>query len=129
MNKNFYTSVSKEFKKYFQLHQSLYTDKINQLFEVIFVLIQKNPVSEVNKEVPPFILTRGTIKAIELLNESIYTKLFLQTTTPNEDILFPYKIYFQFLKSPILKTLPNEALFWAECCKFFLNDTNGKAGI
>ena len=80
------------------------------------------------KEVPTFSLTRGTVKAIELLNESIYTKLFLNTSTPNEEILFPYKIYFHMIRSPVLKTLPNDNDFWTECCKYFSQETQGKTG-
>ena len=74
-------------------------------------------------------MTRGTVKAVELLNETIYHKLFLQKSTPNEDILFPYKIYFQFLKSPILNSLPNDSKFWAECCNFFSIENQGKSKI
>ena len=92
------------------------------------ILNKTNPISEFTKEVPSFSLNRGTIKAIELLNESIYHKLFLQSLPPNEDILFPYKIYFQFMNSSILKSLPNEREFWSNCCKFFLQQTQGKPG-
>lgn len=72
-------------------------------------------------------MTRGTIKAIELLNENLYVKLFHQNVVPHEDILFPYRIYFQFLKTPISLNL-NDNDFWTCCCNYFINESYGKAG-
>ena len=86
-------------------------------------------MSELTKEVPPFSVARGTIKAIELLNDSNYHKLFIQSSSvPCEETLLPYKIYFQLLQDKILKTLDNDKVFWSECCKYFFKDASVRPG-
>jgi hypothetical protein len=80
------------------------------------------------KDIPPFAIPRGTVKAVELLNDSMYIKLFQQSNVPVPDILFPYKVFFQFLQNPICN-LKVESDFWEEVCKFFLSEPNGKTGI
>lgn len=47
---------------------------------------------------------------------------------PSEDILMPYKIYFQLLvhNNSLIK---DDKEFWENCCKYFINESNGKTGI
>lgn len=68
------------------------------------------------------------MKAIELLNETIYNKLFSENTIPNDDILLVYMIYFQLISNPIIKFSSNKTLFWKETCKYFNHNQNGKTG-
>ena len=78
---------------------------------------------------PQFSVTRGTAKAIELLNEALYSKLFVNSANiPNEDILMPYQIYFQLIRHPI-SLIKDSTIFWEKCCYFFLNETNSKPGL
>lgn len=93
-----------------------------------FKIKQKTYPNDVKKEVPHFTLTKGTSKAIELLNESMYHKLFNPSVCPSEDIIFPYRLYYLFLNHPNLNIV-NEDQFWKETCKYFTEENKGRAGI
>lgn len=72
-------------------------------------------------------MSRGTIKAIELLNEALYNKLFFNTTLPSQDIIMPYRVYFQLLNHNN-SSIKDDVEFWENCCKYFKEESNGKAG-
>ena len=57
----------------------------------------------------------------------MYNKLFLNTIMPSDDILMPYKIYFQLLNHDI-SLIKDNKVFWEQCCKYFLTENNGKTG-
>jgi|APDOM4702015023_1054809.scaffolds.fasta_scaffold694935_1 hypothetical protein len=88
---------------------------------------KKHSLVELSKEIPSFVVARGTTKAVELLNESLYNKLFYNTAIPSDDILMPYKIYFQLINDP-LASIKDDKIFWEKCCSYFLNQNNGKTG-
>ncbi len=73
-------------------------------------------------------LSRGTNKAIDLLNENLYNKLFTDQSVPKTDILLVYQLYFQIIKHPIIKFMDDAIAFWKETCKYFLNEAQGKTG-
>jgi hypothetical protein len=73
-------------------------------------------------------LSRGTNKAIDLLNENLYNKLFTDQSVPKTDILLVYQLYFQIIKHPIIKFMDDALAFWKETCKYFLNEAQGKTG-
>ena len=62
-----------------------------------------------------------------MLNESMYIKLFTQASLPCPDILWPYRLFFQFLQHPIM-LIKSEKEFWDESCKFCMSDPNGRTG-
>lgn len=72
--------------------------------------------------------SRGTNKAIELLNESLYNKIFTENSIPNNDIILVYMLYFQIIRHPITKNFGNKSTFWKESCNYFLNESDGKTG-
>ena len=82
---------------------------------------------ELTKEIPAFVVARGTTRAVELLNETMYNKLFTNTTVPNEDILMPYRIYFQLITHSHA-AIQNDKEFWENCCSFLMTQNNGKTG-
>lgn len=71
-------------------------------------------------------MTRGAIKAVELLNESLYFKLF-EGANSNDDIILPYRIFFQLIDSPIA-AIPDKVDFWSKTCEFFAKERDGKLG-
>ena len=79
---------------------------------------------------PKFSLTRGTIKAIELLNNEDYGKIFhdKELLSPLDSIIFVYRIFFQFLKDNDLKYIQNDHLFWIKASDYILEKSNGKIG-
>lgn len=72
-------------------------------------------------------ISKGTFKAVELLNESLYNKLFTNPNTPNEDILMPYRIYFQLIQHPN-SSIKDDKAFWEKACSYFMNENAGKTG-
>ena len=73
-------------------------------------------------------LTKGALKAINLLNEEILNRIFLEEKPPNNEILIVYKIFFQLIKhQEIIKNESNNNIFWEKCKKYFRN-VGGKTG-
>jgi hypothetical protein len=79
-----------------------------------------------SKEQPPFAMTRGAQKAVELLNEGLYFKLF-EGPVAHEDIILPYRIFFQLLNMP-QAGIVNQNEFWTSTCSFFAKEKDGKLG-
>ena len=81
-------------------------------------------------------LSKGTKKAILLLNEPVLNKLFNEEKLPDDDILLIYKIFFQLNKNKLTKNnffylnnKTNKISFWKECCNYFKNEKGGKTGM
>ena len=73
-------------------------------------------------------LTKGALKAINLLNEEILNRIFLEEKPPNNEILIVYKIFFQLIKhQEIIKNECNNNIFWEKCKKYF-RSVGGKTG-
>jgi hypothetical protein len=81
-----------------------------------------------NKEQAPFALTRGALKAVELLNESLYYKLFTEGPIPNDDIILTYRIFFQLLNMKDYVDIRDNTEFWKKACDYFVNESNSKLG-
>ena len=78
---------------------------------------------------PNFVLTRGAVRAIDLLNENLYNKIFTEGNLPSSDILLTYKILFQLLKKQEFLALKDDKVkFWKKVCDFFVKEGNGKTG-
>ena len=74
------------------------------------------------------VLSKGALKAINLLNEEILNRLFIEDKPPNNEIVFVYKIYFQLIKhEEIIKNAFDDKIFWEKCKKYF-REFGGKTG-
>ena len=100
-------------------------EKINKI--VILLINQKNQNDDIRRN-ESFILSKGATKAIDLLNEKMYNKAFLELKTPNSDVLFIYKLYFQIINHPIVKYFNDNNKFWKECCDFMIKESKSKTG-
>ena len=85
---------------------------------------------EFNSDPPKFELSKGAVKAIEMLNNEAYIKIFKirELTPPLNEILLIYRIFFQLLKSSNIYNIKDDKLFWIEACEYILNNNNGKTG-
>jgi hypothetical protein len=84
-------------------------------------LLKKFSENDLNAPLHQFSLSKGSMKAIDLLNTPLYTKIFNTNTIPSDDILFSYQLYFKLLgKDKIFKLKKYE--FWSECCNFFIRE-------
>ena len=73
-------------------------------------------------------MTRGAIKAIELLNENMYLNVFKPEILPVEQVQMAYRIFLFYLNKREIAVIKNKTEFWGEVCNLFLNDSEGKIG-
>ena len=85
---------------------------------------------EYNAEPQQFSLSKATVKAIELLNEDSYNKIFRNKELPPNinEIIIVYRIFFQFLKDNSIKDIKDDKSFWSEASEYILRNNNGKTG-
>ena len=85
---------------------------------------------QLNAEVPPFQLSRGAAKAVELLNEELYNRIYHQTELkePLNKIILIYRIYIQLLANNTISSIKNDNEFWISFCKFLLENNNSQTG-
>jgi hypothetical protein len=103
--------------------------KVKQLTDVFIKLTQKYSIDELtNKPPSDFILSRGTVKAIDLLNDQRYTKIFVPSVLPHDDILLIYRLYFMLINKHDISNITNKNEFWLQTCNFFLNECNNEIG-
>lgn len=84
--------------------------------------------SEIYKPIPNYSVNKGAIKALELLNEKIYSKLFYNMSNPSNDVKLIYRIFFKLLDLPELTDIKCNKEFWSKCCEYFINNSLGKIG-
>ena len=85
---------------------------------------------QLNAEVPQFQLSRGAAKAVELLNEELYNRIYHQTELkePLNKIILIYRIYIQLLANNTISSIQNDNEFWISFCKFLLENNNNQTG-
>ena len=88
------------------------------------MLEKKYKPEELNIEVPPFNLGRGTIKALELLDQESYLKVFLKPPEENKlnEIIIVYKIFCQLLKKEDLLYISDNREFWEKFSKYVIDN-------
>ena len=113
-------SLTKE-KKTLLNDNKKYLDKINTI---------KNNFNEeeLNSEIKPIEFTRGALKALSLLNEPDYQKIFDDDTIPSSDLILVYKIYFQLINKEtdiinLINNCSDDALIWESIFKYIKNNT------
>ena len=107
--------------------------------EKIFFLEKQNKLNVKENEITQkldiknLILNKGTLKAIKLLNEEIFCRLFYEDKTPNKDILLVYKLYFQIISFKEITNQYNKTLsddiFWDECRNYFKRNSGNISDI
>ena len=92
-------------------------------------LESKHSIEDLNKELSPFVLAKGAAKALTLLNDPLYFKLFKNEETPQSDIILIYRIYLQLVnKEKEILLLKNDKDFWIKVKEYFSNFGEGKIG-
>ena len=90
-------------------------DKINEFK-------QKYKTSEEeNKEYPEFQMTKGAIRAIELLNNEKYNQLFKKNILDPKlnEIIVIYRLLFRLLNQHEICQIEDDSEFWIKVCDFF----------
>ena len=133
--------------KYLSLYDVLSIKNISKKFRLLIILYlievlekEKNNIIEIKdnliiKEVPNretienLPLSKGSKKAIELLNESQLNSLFKDGKMPINDIILIYRIYFQIINHPFALVAKTDLdKFWEKCTYYFTNEEDGKTG-
>ena len=124
-SKTFDRSVIDYLIKVLGNERTKFFEKQNELNLSVNEIPPKFSVDDIN-------LTKGSIKALNLLNEEILNRLFFEDKEPNKEVFIVYKIYFQLIKhKEITKYINNDKtndnIFW-EKCKNYFKEFNGKTG-
>ena len=130
-------SCNKKFSKYlleklmtnygdFKLRYDLSTSTIK---EQINLLKKKYEPDQFTAPRPEVTLSHGSEKAIKLLNEDKYSKIFKKELSPFlNEIILVYRIFFQLLKDNGISKIKDDKLFWAKASEHILKSNNGKTG-
>jgi hypothetical protein len=86
-------------------------------------------MEDLTTKVPPeFVLTRGAVKAIDLLNDPLYSKIFTEKSTPCDDIILIYRLFYMLIDRHDVSDIKENNAFWAKSCNYFINDCNNEIG-
>ena len=85
---------------------------------------------ELSKKFNEFQIPRGGAKAVELLNNELYSKLFKKPLLDKnpEEICTVYRVLFTLLGEYDLANVPDDQLFWIKCTEYMGKNSNGKIG-
>ena len=77
-----------------------------------------------------FSLSKGSVKALDLLNEESYNKIFTKKKLepPLDKILLVYRIFFQLIGKEDFVNINNNKLFWEKTRNYILDNNKGKTG-
>ena len=134
-----FTSISKKIKKQriyvfnsqkIKLLKLIGIEKEDILDQKIKEYEEKYPEEELNKPYIEFQLSRGAIKAVQLLNNGIYSKIFRRPKLDNNlsQIYVIYRILFLFFGEYEIANIPEDRLFWVKCIEYLNNNGNDKIG-
>ncbi len=93
--------------------------------------IEKEHDEDLKIEIPKFQLSKGSIKAIGLLNQDLYVKIFFDNILPKnfEHIIIIYRILAQLIKNENLINIKNNKDFWIEFCTWFILEGKNNLGV
>ena len=77
---------------------------------------------------PGFVMSRGANRAIDLLNENIYNKIFAQGTPPSDDVKLIYRIFFYLINRGDIAQIEGQNEFWNVCSNYMMTEGSGKTG-
>jgi len=123
-----FKNISRNFNKLFFVYIS---NKLKE--DKIFFINKKKKLDEndipENLSFKDFVISKGSTKAIKLLNEPSLNHLFYEDTPADNGRLIIYRIFFQLINHPY-KYIPKDKKeeFWKKCKNYFSNEIKGKTG-
>ena len=87
--------------------------------------------NELNENFPKFQLSKGALRAIEVLNEEIYLSIFYNDELPKKyfDILIIYKLFALLIKKEeLIQIIDNNEEFWRKISDYFITEGKNKLG-
>lgn len=122
--------VSKKYSKHIKQLLITNIEKEKEYYETRLTLLDSTNHNANQKDIldlSKFQFSKGAIKAVSLLNDSILAKLFAENNIPKDDILLIYYIYFQLINHELAQER-NTKVFWKNCCQYFLTAPDGQIG-
>ena len=134
-----FTSTSKKIKKQRIYVFNLQKNKLLQLIGMDKEEILKNKIleyeekyskEELNESYIKFQMSKGALRAIKLLNNDIYSKIFRRPLLDNKycNIYIVYRILFLFLGEFEIADILDDKLFWVKCSEYLNSNSEGKIG-
>ena len=134
-----FTSTSKKIKKQRIYVFNLQKNKLLQLIGMDKEEILKNKIleyeekyskEELNEPYIKFQMSKGALRAIKLLNNDIYSKIFRRPLLDNKycNIYIVYRILFLFLGEFEIADILDDKLFWVKCSEYLNSNSEGKIG-
>ena len=83
-----------------------------------------------DKDLDSFKLSKGSLKALEILNGENYRNIFKmeELNPPLDEIILIYRIFFQLINKEEFTEIIGDKKFWKEARNYFLENSNGKIG-
>ena len=141
LNKKEQMNLFNSNKSYAKLNINLLKDTIssyNQIYEIFISdtiddklknLEEKYSVGELNEPIKNFTLSRGSLKALGLLDNELHLKIFIRPIQENKlkEIIIIYRIFTQFLNLDDLNNIKDDKLFWEKFSKYVMDNIGEKA--
>ena len=109
---------------------SLELSKRETLNDLILKVRLNYSNEELLKSFNQFIVSTGPAKAVELLNNELYSKLFRKNhlEKKQEEIIIIYRTLFALFGEYDIVNITNNDLFWKKCIEYLAQKSNGKIG-
>ena len=123
-----FKNISKNFNKLFYVYIS---NKLKE--DKLFFINKKKNLDENNipkkLSFEDFVISKGSTKAIKLLNDPTLNHLFYEDSAADNERLIIYRIFFQLINHPY-KYIPKDKKeeFWKKCKNYFSSEVKGKTG-
>ena len=113
-----------------ELIQSLNLKERETLDDLIVKIKLKYSNEELSKPFTQFQVARGAAKAVELLNNDLYSKLFKKAELEKhlEEIYVIYRVLFVLIDEFDIANIPEDKIFWLKCTEYLISNSNGKIG-
>ena len=123
-----------------KLNISILKDKVTSYKQIYEILIgetiddkikgleEKYTQEELNEPIKNFELSRGALKAIGLLDDELYMRIFTRPVQEKvlDEIVIIYRIFSQFLGIGDLNEIKNDKKFWEKFSKYVLDNKGEK---
>ena len=98
--------------------------------DLIMKIRLKHSNDELSKSFAKFQIARGGAKAVELLNNDLYAKLFKKPMLEKnvDDICTVYRVLLALFGEFKIATISGNQLFWIKCTEYLIGNANGKIG-
>ena len=113
-----------------ELIQSLDLSSDETIDDLIMKIRLKYSSDELRSKFSDFQISRGAAKAVELLNNPLYSKLFKKPVLDknSEEIYKIYRTLFTLLGEFQIANIPEDEYFWVKCTEYLNNNSGGKIG-